>query len=140
VVLVLVVAVLVVSYASSMRAYLDQQSHLDQLRESIASSQANIDQLQREKRRWKDPAYLEAEAHRRLGWVMPGEVGYQVIGVDGEPLSADDDSLSDPDAVDDVDEPEWWQTAWGTMEAAGNPEDVPNPVEQIGHLKKKQKH
>jgi hypothetical protein len=127
---VLVLAVLAVSYASSMRAYLEQKQHLQELRESIADSRKNIAALQREKRRWKDPAFVEAQATQRLSWVMPGEISFQVIGEDGRPLDHED-TLSDPDAIDVENEPAWWETAWQTMEAAGNPEDVPNPVEEI---------
>ncbi|MGE5719315.1 MAG: FtsB family cell division protein [Nocardioidaceae bacterium] len=123
-------AVLAVSYASSMRAYLEQKQHLQELRESIADSRKNIAALQREKRRWKDPAFVEAQATQRLSWVMPGEISFQVIGEDGRPLDHQD-TLSDPDAIDVENEPAWWETAWQTMEAAGNPEDVPNPVEEI---------
>lgn len=126
----LVLAVLAVSYASSMRAYLEQKQHLQELRESIADSRKNIAALQREKRRWKDPAFVEAQATQRLSWVMPGEISFQVIGEDGRPLDHED-TLSDPDAIDVENEPAWWETAWQTMKAAGNPEDVPNPVEEI---------
>jgi hypothetical protein len=128
---VLVLAVLVVSYASSMRAYLEQKAHLEALHASIASSQDNIAELEREKRRWKDPAYLEAQARQRFGWVMPGEIGYQVIGEDGEPLSADE-SLSEPSTESDVNRKLWWQKAWESVEAAGNPpEQKPAPADQI---------
>jgi hypothetical protein len=135
-VLVLVVAVLMVSYASSMRAYLEQRAHLQDLRTNIEQSRANIKELKREKRRWNDPAYVEAQARQRFGYVLPGETGYQVIGEDGEPLSPDD-SLTDPDTITQPDRPPWWETAWDTMEAAGNPEDVEVPAGQIGTIKKK---
>ena len=118
--------VLMVSYASSARAYLEQKEHLADLRASIAQSQQSIEQLQREKRRWEDPAYVEAQARARFGWVMPGEIAYQVIGADGEPLSADE-SLSAPDDAVPDDHPVWWQAAWGSVVAAGNPGDVPPP-------------
>jgi cell division protein FtsB len=135
-VLVIVLAVLAMSYVSSMRAYLEQKDHLESLRASIEESEQNIEDLRREKRRWHDPAYLEAQATQRLSWVMPGEISFQVIGEDGRPLDHQD-SLSDPDALEVENEPAWWDTAWQTMEAAGNPEDVPNPVEEIDPPKKR---
>ncbi len=122
-VLLLVVAVLMVSYASSMRAFLDQRSHMAQLRASIAESQTNIEQLEREKQRWEDPAYVELQARERFGWVMPGEIGFQVIDANGKPLT-EGPSLTDPDAAPDFDRPEWWQTAWSSVEVAGKPERV----------------
>ncbi len=127
----LVLAVLMVSYASSMRAYFEQKQHLADLRASITASQDNIADLEREKRRWRDPAFVEAQARERFGWVMLGETGYQVIGEDGEPL-AGDDSLSDPGTTTEADQPEWWQRAWGSVEAAGNPSRVkPAPADEI---------
>jgi hypothetical protein len=128
---VLVLAVLMVSYASSMRAYFEQKQHLANLRASIVSSEDNIAELEREQRRWKDPAFVEAQARERFGWVMVGETGYQVIGEDGEPL-AGDDSLTDPGTPTEADQPEWWQRAWGSVEAAGNPpEHKPAPADEI---------
>lgn len=132
----LVLAVLMVSYASSLRAYFEQREHLASLRESIAASQSNIEDLSREKRRWRDPAYVEAQARARFGWVMPGEIGYQVIGEDGEPLTKDD-PLSDPGVVTEADQPLWWQSAWGSVLAAGNPpREKPPPASQIRAPKK----
>src|SRR6185436_7973740 len=51
-VLVLVLAVLTVSYASSLRAYLQQRSHINELKVSIAQREAAIDELEDEKTRW----------------------------------------------------------------------------------------
>lgn len=119
----LVVAVLTVSYASSMRAFLDQRSHMSDLRESIAESRSNIEQLEREKKRWQDPAYVELQARQRFGWVMPGEIGFQVVDENGRPLT-EGPGLSDPDSAPDVDQPEWWQSAWSSVKAAGKPEKV----------------
>lgn len=129
-VLVLVVAVLVVSYASSLRAYLDQRSHLADLRQQIASSEDDIAVLEREKRRWKDDAYVEAQARERFGWVMPGETSYQVIGRDGEPLVATD-ALPDPDSAPAELPDAWWSKVWGSMENADHPERVRTPVGEI---------
>jgi cell division protein FtsB len=132
-VLVLVLALLMVSYASSLRAYLEQRQHLASLRADIAESQATISQLEREKRRWDDPAYVRTVAHQRFGWVLPGEIGFQVIDEDGKPLGHQD-TLSDPESVTDANRPLWWQSAWGSVVEAGKPEDerdVPPPVAKI---------
>jgi cell division protein FtsB len=129
-ILVLVLAVLAVSYASSMRAYLEQKAHLAALRASIAESSENIAALSREKRRWRDDAYIEAQAKQRLGWVMPGEISFQVIDENGEPLGHED-SLVDPERLEAEREPAWWERAWHSIEAAGNPEREPDPATRI---------
>ena len=132
-VLVLVLAVLMVSYASSMRAYFEQRHRLGDLQDDITESRANIEALQREKARWDDPAYVRTQARQRFGWVLPGEIAFQVIDEDGKPLDHDD-SLSDPEVVTEATQPLWWQSAWRSVEVAGNPEDaddVPPPATKI---------
>jgi cell division protein FtsB len=133
-VLVLVVALLMVSYASSMRAYLEQRRHLADLRDSISTSQAKVDQLTREKKRWHDPAYVRTMAHQRFGWVMPGEIGFQVLDANGKPMDHTD-TLSPPNSVTDATRPLWWQAAWGSVVAAGKPpvdkHELPPPVAEI---------
>ncbi len=123
-----------VSYASSMRAYLDQRRHLAELRSSIASSQAQVDRLSREKKRWHDPAYVRTVAHQRFGWVLPGEIGFQVLDENGKPLGRTA-SLPDTRTVTEATRPLWWQSAWGSVVESGQqPSDeskVPPPAAKI---------
>lgn len=119
VVLVLVVAVLVVSYGSSMRAYLRQQQHLDALHTNIHNAKGRISEMQREKERWADPHFVEAQARARFGWVMPGEIGFQVIGKNGKLLNHPD-TLGDTVSAHAA-QAAWWQQAWGSVVAAGDP-------------------
>src|SRR3954452_5207037 len=97
-VLVLVLAVLTVSYASSLRAYLEQRSHINDLKTSIAQHEADIDALETEKARWDDPAFVRAQARARLGYVMPGEKTYLVLDENGQPLEPQAE-LQDPTTV-----------------------------------------
>jgi cell division protein FtsB len=127
-VLVLVVAGLMVSYASSFRAYLDQRHHIEQLQSSIAQSRSEIAALQREKQRWKDPAYVVAQARARFAFGFPGEIGFQVLDEDGRPLDHED-SLTDP--AQEVEDPEWWQKTLGSVQAAGNPPREEAPAAKI---------
>ena len=133
-VLVLVLALLMVSYASSMRAYLEQRHHLSTLRASISESQQEVERLTREKKRWQDPAYVRTIAHQRFGWVLPGEIGFQVLDEDGQPMGHTD-SLSAQDSVTEASRPQWWSSAWGSVVAAGkpqvDPDDVPKPATRI---------
>ena len=127
-VLVLVLAGLMVSYASSFRAHLDQRHHVEQLQSSIARSEAEIAALEREKQRWEDPAYVVAQARARFAFGFPGEIGFQVLDEDGEPLDHED-SLTDP--TREAEDPEWWQETLSSLEAAGNPPEDKVPVEKI---------
>jgi len=129
-VLVVVLAVLVVSYASSVRAHMQQRAHIAELRAQVASSERDITALEREKRRWADDAYVEAQARERFGWVMPGETSYQVIDRDGKPLARSDE-LTDPDSVEEPVGDAWWEKVYGTVEAADHPKPKPVPATDL---------
>jgi cell division protein FtsB len=118
-ILLLVVAVLAVSYASSVRAYLKQRSEINELNAEIADKRADVAALEEQKARLHDPAYIAQQARDRFGWVLPGEVSYRVIGTDGEVLSDGGSTLSDPVQPESPPAPEWWQDVYGTVQAAG---------------------
>jgi cell division protein FtsB len=119
-ILVLVVAVLTVSYASSLRAYLQQREHIADLKTQIAERSAAIDDLEREKRRWNDPAYVQAQARERFGYLMPGETSYVVLGEDGKPIDSDKE-LPDPSEVLEREPQAWWEPVWESTRLAGEP-------------------
>ena len=118
--LVVVVLVLVISYATSLRIYFAQAHEIASTKAEIADSQAAIADLQGQIGRWNDPAYVSAQARERLGWLVPGETGYTVVGPDGKPLGGgltlDSSSTTDP-------EPQqmWWDRMWGSVKAADKP-------------------
>ena len=120
----MVVAVLTVSYASSLKAWLQQREHISHLQEQIADSEQEIAVLEREKRRWKDDAYVEQQARERFGFVMPGERAYRVLDEDGKPLDVDV-PLSAAVEPDEPTPEAWWEVAWESVLLAGDP-----PTEQ----------
>jgi len=122
-VLLLVVAVLAVSYASSTRAWLKQRSEINTLNTQIADQRADVASLVQAKKRLHDPAYIESQARLRFGWIMPGEMGYRVIGSDGQVLPNGTSTLSQPVKPVKRDS-EWWQGLYGSVVAAG---EVPSP-------------
>lgn len=129
-ILVLVLAVLAVSYASSLRAYLEQRSAIDDLKGQISSQKRNIDDLEREKSRWQDPAFVEAQARARFGYVKKGDTPFVVIGTDGQPLDSEA-RLSEPTAEEEA-PPAWYDDTWSSMVYAGNPpRKADPPAEQL---------
>jgi hypothetical protein len=126
-----VVVLLVGSYTSALHAWWNQRSEITATRAEIVQRREAIRELENTKRRFDDPAYIERQARERFGWVMPGEVGYRVIGVDGKvqgelPAAADAPELTVT---------RWYNTLWGTVEAAGRePGDTPtaDPDQVIG--------
>ncbi|HEX3931480.1 MAG TPA: septum formation initiator family protein [Nocardioides sp.] len=119
-VLVLVLSVLTISYASSLKAYFQQHSQIQQLRGQIATSQSSISRLEDEKARWQDPAYVREQARARFGYLMPGQTSYVVIGEDGKPIAAQA-TLSDPRTSRTTTPTAWWTSEWKSVQLAGNP-------------------
>ncbi len=58
--------------------YAQQQQELASLRSSVAVTKEQVAELERERERWKDPAYITTEARARLYYVKPGEIVYLV--------------------------------------------------------------
>lgn len=134
-VLLLVLSVLTISYASSLKAYFQQHGQIQQLKGQIATSEVSIAQLESEKARWQDPAYVREQARARFGYLMPGQTSYVVIGADGRPLSAQA-TLSDPRTSTTSQTPTaWWTTEWKSVQLAGNPppvKPVHKPLKYLG--------
>jgi cell division protein FtsB len=122
IVLLSVVVLLVGSYTSALHAWWDQRSEIHSKRTEIVERREAIRELENTKRRYDDPAYIEQQARERFGWVMPGEVGYRVIGADGQIKG----ELPAPADVPQPTVTRWYNVLWGSVEAAGHdPHDTP---------------
>src|SRR4029453_14525867 len=80
VVLLSVVLLLVASYTSALHAWWEQRGEIKSAKAEIVMRREAINQLKDTKARFNDPAFIKQQARARFGWVMPGEVGYRVIG------------------------------------------------------------
>jgi len=115
IILLSVVVLLVGSYTSALHAWWDQRSEITAQRAEIVQRREAIRELENTKRRYEDPAYIQQQARERFGWVMPGEVGYRVIGADGQIQG----ELSAPTDVPEPTVTRWYNVLWGSVEAAG---------------------
>lgn len=116
-----VLLVLALSYANSLRIYLDQQRDLATATQQIQERTERIAQLEDELQRWNDPAYVKAQARQRLGWLLPGETGYRVVGADGKPLG-NGVVLDSTNELPPGEHPAmWFDRLWGSVETADNP-------------------
>ncbi|MFF0264559.1 septum formation initiator family protein [Kribbella sp. NPDC004536] len=137
-VVLLVLGALIVSYAQSLRVWFDQHQQISALNQEIRDRQKRVGELNDEITRWGDDAYVKAQARQRLGWVMPGEVGYRVIGADGKPLGAPPEPTTPSDGTADAQKPTWYTKLWGSVQGAGTPPapavkptPTPTPAELI---------
>lgn len=116
-----VAAILVFSYASSLRVWVAQERQLAETRSQIAARTQHIEDLQAELRRWQDAAYVKAQARVRLGWVMPGETGYRVVDADGQPLGGGAQIDREGALPSDEHRRTWWEQMWGSVRTADDP-------------------
>ena len=114
-VLALVLAALVLSSIVPLRAYFSQRADLAELRAQTAGQEQRVAALKAAKQKWEDPAYVEAQARSRLKFVMPGEVGYVVLGPEEAP---------DPKAKKAVvaSDKAWFGDLWGSVQEADAPD------------------
>ena len=126
--LAVVLLILTISYATSLRIYFSQAHEIAATKTEIAQRQERIRNLQGELARWDDDAYVRTQARERLGWVVPGETGYTVVGADGKPLGGGAQISAEEGAVEQPKD-SWWSKLWGSVEAADRPAPVTNSTE-----------
>lgn len=96
VILGLVVCALVLSLAYPVKQYLAQRSDIASLQRDNAEREKAVEDLRERKRQLTDPAYLEAQARKRLQYVMPGDTSYIVVDKSGEePESQEDQEVTE---------------------------------------------
>jgi cell division protein FtsB len=126
--LAVVLVILTISYASSLRIYFAQAHEIAATKAEIAEREQRIRELQGDLARWDDEPYLRTQARERLGWVVPGETGYIVVGADGRPLGGGA-AISAEAAPDKPAQDAWWSKLWGSVEAADQPAPVKTKAE-----------
>jgi cell division protein FtsB len=124
--LAVVLLILTISYATSLRIYFSQAQEISATKAEIAQRQQRIQDLQGELARWDDEAYVRTQARERLGWVVPGEIGYTVVDADGKPLGGGAQITAEA-APQEPTRDSWWARLWGSVEAADKPAPVKTP-------------
>lgn len=107
--LALVALTLMVTLAVPVRAWFAQRAQIAGLRADVDAAQARVSELQVDKQRWADPAFVAAEARRRLHFVLPGEVGYVTLGSGAAVAQAAEDAGGAGP---------WYSELWGALQQA----------------------
>lgn len=128
--ILVVFALLTVSYATSLRIYFTQQNEIAQHEQSIRQRTTQITSIEDELQRWKDPNYVRAQARTRLGWVVPGETGYVVVDGQGKPITGSGQIAQNSDAGRN--QMTWWQKLWDSITSADRPTKSPTNTTPIG--------
>jgi cell division protein FtsB len=119
--LAVVILILVISYASSLRVYFAQAHEIAETKAEIAQRTQVIEELQAERTRWDDPDYVKAQARERLGWVVPGEIGYRVVDAKGNPVGGGEQIEGGTTGTAGPDKSAWWTKLRDSVAAADDP-------------------
>jgi cell division protein FtsB len=126
-ILAAVICVLTLTIAGPVRTYFAQRTEMKQLDAAEAQLRSQIADLEQLKDKLADPVYIAAQARERLGFVMPGEIPYQVQL--NEPVGTP--TVSGPsDAAKPSGQP-WYTSLWHTIADAPHgvsPPSAPTPV------------
>lgn len=125
--LAVVILMLTISYANSLRIYFAQSHEVAATKAEIADREARIADLQTELNHWDDPAFVKLQARTRLGWVMPGEIGFTVVDADGKPLGGGSELTTGEKPASDRAPESWYTRLWGSVETADKPAPAPAP-------------
>lgn len=125
-ILAAVICVLTLTIAGPVRTYFAQRTEMKQLKATEEQLRAQIAGLEEQKVKLADPVFIAAQARERLGFVMPGDIPYQVqlpanAAVPGIPGG-------EPARVN-PDEP-WYTALWHTIADAPHgvsPANAPAP-------------
>ena len=99
---------------TSLRAYLSQQAQYDAVVAKIKEASDTSTALENELAQWKDDTYVRAQVRERLGYVMPGDTSYVVVGADSmkETEASGGATPGSPDAP-------WYEKLRDSSRAAG---------------------
>lgn len=128
-ILLLVIMLAVAVALPSVRAYINQQETLSELRAEAEAGREEVADLTAEVARWEDPAYVVAQARERLAYVFPGETPYRVVDAEVVDGPADGSPAAEREPAAMAGAP-WYDRLWGSVLEAGEgtSQDLTNPA------------
>jgi len=114
-----VVSVLVLTLAYPLQEYLAQRSQLAAAEQEQAEQLGRIAGLEEQKRKWNDPAYVRAQASKRLQLVEPGVTVYKIKS-DAEP-AAEQPGPGGAVVGKASSKSPWYSQLWSSVQAADRP-------------------
>lgn len=110
-ILAALVCVLTLTIAGPVRTYFAQRTEMKQLKATEAQLRAQIADLEQQKVKLADPVFIAAQARERLGFVMPGDIPFQVQ------LPANSAAPGAPGAEPAATKPgdPWYTSLWHTI-------------------------
>ena len=109
-ILLVVVAVLAITLAVPVKTWFAQRAQIAGLQADVSAAKAQVASLQSQAHQWADPNFVAAQARQRLHFVLPGEVGYVAVGVNGQPVS--------PATATTLVPTSWFDKLWSSVQQA----------------------
>ena len=122
-ILAAVVCVLTLTIAGPVRTYFAQRTEMHQLAATETQLRAQIAELEQQKSKLADPVFIAAQARERLGFVMPGDIPYQVQLPPTTDTPSEQTASAAPQSRPN--EP-WYTSLWRTI--ADKPHNIPSDV------------
>lgn len=97
-VLLIVIIVTIAGYVSPVRAYISRSEQISVEKAGTSSLRQQHEQLQMEKERLQNQAYVEQVARKDLGLVKPGEQSYALKNLDGDKVAAPTESAQEDES------------------------------------------
>jgi len=120
-ILAAVVCVLTLTIAGPVRTYFAQRTEMNQQRALEVKLHKQIAELEEQKEKLANPDFIVAQARERLGFVMPGDIPYQVQLPPGSAVPTGPDEHP---GITPSNEP-WYTALWKTI--ADTPHGPPPP-------------
>ncbi len=120
-VLILLAVTAVLMLALPAREYLRQRGEIHAAAITAQEEERKVDSLQKQLGQWQNPDYVREQARRRLHYVLPGEVGYVVLGANDAPP---DINNSQPDKP--VEQAPWYAQLWNSVQTADHDDSGTN--------------
>jgi len=109
-ILAVVVCAITLSLAYPVREYIAQRRQISALETQRTEVAERVTELEKRKKRLRDPEYIKREARRRLHFCWPGEKCYVVLH--------DQKDGSDGEQSGPADRDPWFTTLWKSVTAA----------------------
>lgn len=76
----------------SLSTYVQQRREIAELTASVEEHRESVEEIDAERARWKDPAYVRSQARDRLFYVMPGETQLNIIDDVAMPIESTEET------------------------------------------------
>ena len=99
----------------------EQRRHVADLAEQVREKELAIEDIEKQRARWEDPAYVRAQARERLFYVMPGDISFIVIS----DVPVVEKSLEKPSTTVQSTKSDWVRGIFNSVMVAGLSDATP---------------